>query len=199
MRVGFGGTCFKKDVLNLVYIAESLHLPEVARYWKAVIDMNDFQKERFARRVVSSLFTTLCDKKVALIGFAYKANTGDTRESAAIDICRYFIQERARIVIYDPEVSKESIVMELEHIGCSEEEIASITFSKDVYEASKDASAIVICTEWKCFRDDVSDYHRMYDSMPTDAVIFDGRMVVNAQKLEKIGFTVEAIGRTSTS
>lgn len=196
--LGFGGSCFKKDVLNLVYIAESLHLTQVAQYWKAVVDMNDFQKERFARRVVSSLFTTLSDKKVTLFGFAYKANTGDTRESAAIDICKYFIQERARISVCDPEVSRESIIMELEYIGCTEQEIATVTFENDVYEASRDASAIVICTEWKCFRDDACDYHRIYKNMLRPSVVFDGRMVVDAQKLEKIGYTVEAIGRSSS-
>lgn len=196
--LGFGGSCFKKDVLNLVYIAETLHLTQVADYWKAVVQMNDFQKERFARRVVTSLFTTLSDKKVTLFGFAYKANTGDTRESAAIDICRYFIQEKARITICDPQVSKESIIMELEHIGCTNQEIATIEFENDVYEASKEASAIVICTEWKCFRDDACDYQKIYTGMQRPSVVFDGRMVVDAQKLEKFGFTVEAIGRCSS-
>lgn len=195
--LGFGGSCFKKDVLNLVYIAESLHLTQVAQYWKAVVDMNDFQKERFATRVVSSLFTTLSDKKVTLFGFAYKANTGDTRESAAIDICRYFIQERARVTICDPQVSQASIVMELGHIGCTEQEIATVTFESDMYEASREASAIVICTEWRCFRDDVCDYERIYENMLRPSVVFDGRMVVDAQKLEKIGYLVEAIGRSS--
>ena len=193
--LGFGGSCFKKDVLSLVYIAECLHLPEVAEYWRSVITMNDYQKERFARRVVSSLFTTLSDKQVTIFGFAYKANTGDTRESPAIDITRYFIQENARVTICDPRVSADAVRLELERIGCTNDEVAQVRIEREPTQAAFGASAIVICTEWSCFKDDQCDYEKIYANMERPSVIFDGRMVVNAQKLEAIGYTVEAIGR----
>lgn len=108
--VGFGGSCFQKDVLNLVYIAESLNLPEVASYWLQVIEMNDFQKTRFARRIIECLFNTITDKKIAILGFAFKKNTGDTRQSPAIFVCKYLLDEGAQLCIYDPKVPKHQII-----------------------------------------------------------------------------------------
>jgi UDPglucose 6-dehydrogenase len=102
--VGFGGSCFQKDILNLVYLAESLHLPVVAAYWRAVVDMNDWQERRFSGHIVRSLFNTVAGKKIAILGFAFKKNTGDTREAPAIYVCRDLLEEGAHITIYDPKV-----------------------------------------------------------------------------------------------
>ena len=107
--VGFGGSCFQKDILNLVYLCEQYGLKEVANYWKAVVDINDYQKSRFAKKVVKSMFNTITDKKIALFGFAFKKDTGDTRESPAIYVCQYLLEEGANLSIYDPQVQPKQI------------------------------------------------------------------------------------------
>jgi UDPglucose 6-dehydrogenase len=147
--VGFGGSCFKKDVLNLVYLSESLHLPEVAAYWKAVVDINEWQKDRFAKRVVSTLYNTITNKRVAILGFAYKKNTGDTRESAAITIVQSLIAERAQISIYDPEVKEAQI---WEDLGDSPTARKHVTICNNAYDACTEAHAVVILTEWDEFK-----------------------------------------------
>jgi UDPglucose 6-dehydrogenase len=119
--VGFGGSCFQKDILNLVYLSESLHLPEVAAYWKQVVELNEYQKKRFAETVIKRLFNTITNKKIAVFGFAFKKNTGDTRESAAITMIKYFIKENANIHIYDPKVTEEQIEMDL-----TDKEVATV-------------------------------------------------------------------------
>ena len=111
--VGFGGSCFQKDILNLVYLSESLNLPEVAAYWNQVVLLNEYQKKRFSETVVRRLFNTITNKRIALFGFAFKKNTGDTRESAAITLSKYFIRENANVQIYDPKVTLEQIEMDL--------------------------------------------------------------------------------------
>lgn len=108
--VGFGGSCFQKDILNLVYICEGLNLPEVAAYWQQVIDMNEYQKSRFSAKVVESLFNTVTDKRIAMLGFAFKKNTGDTRESPAIHVAKTLLDEGAVLHIYDPKVSPKNSV-----------------------------------------------------------------------------------------
>jgi len=151
--VGFGGSCFKKDLLSLVYLSESLYLPEVAAYWKSVVDINEWQKDRFAKRVVSCLHNTLTSKKVAILGFAYKKNTGDTRESAAITIVNNLVAERATVTIYDPRVKEEQIWEELWSTSDSLEKTnACVTVHKTAYDACFDAHAVVIVTEWDEFK-----------------------------------------------
>ena len=152
--VGFGGSCFKKDVLNLVYIAETLHLPEVAAYWKSVVDVNEWQKERFTKRIIKSLNNTMAGKKVAVMGFAYKKNTGDTRESAAIGCIGQMIAENARVAIYDPKVSEEQIISDLEREHKHEVVKRCVTVCKDAYEACEGAAALVVLTEWDEFKTD---------------------------------------------
>lgn len=151
--IGFGGSCFKKDVLNLVYLSETLHFPEVAAYWKAVVDLNEWQKDRFAKRVVSSLYNTLSNKKVAIFGFAYKKNTGDTRESAAISIVNHLVAERAKVSIYDPQVKAQQIWQDL-HYSTDTPDVMDkfVTVCDNPYDACADASAIVIVTEWDEFK-----------------------------------------------
>lgn len=198
--VGFGGSCFQKDILNLVYLSQSLHLPEVAAYWKAVVDMNEYQKQRFAHRVVSSLFNTITGKKIAVLGFAFKKDTGDTRESAAISLVKYFRQERARISIYDPKVEHEQIWMDLTEPGVVDDRADAqkyVTIAPDAATACDGADAIVVLTEWNEFKDTNMDYTALYKKMNKPAFIFDGRLILDAKKLRQIGFKVETIGRAS--
>lgn len=151
--VGFGGSCFKKDVLGLVYLSQSLHLPEVANYWKAVVDINEWQKDRFTRRVISNLYNTLLNKRVAVFGFAYKKNTGDTRESAAISVVNHLVAERAKVSVYDPQVPKEQIFQDLHATNPNRFDIDEcVSVCQDPYEAAKGAHAIIILTEWDEFK-----------------------------------------------
>nr|POE74825.1 udp-glucose 6-dehydrogenase 3 [Quercus suber] len=151
---GFGGSCFKKDVLSLVYIAESLHLPEVANYWRSVVDINEYQKERFTKRITKTLYNTLARKKIAVLGFAYKKNTGDTRESAAIAVIGQLISERAKVAIYDPQVSSKQIYSDLSFDHPASVIQDNVTVCTDAVSACEDASAIIILTEWDEFKTD---------------------------------------------
>ncbi|KAJ3103940.1 UDP-glucose 6-dehydrogenase 1 [Phlyctochytrium planicorne] len=193
--VGFGGSCFQKDILNLVYLSESLHLPEVAEYWKQVVTMNEYQKKRFSERVVRRLFNTITNKKVAVFGFAFKKNTGDTRESAAISLIKYFLQERAYIHIYDPKVTEEQIEIDLtdKDVGTVEDFKTRVNIFHNAYEAAKGVDAIVLVTEWDEFK--TLDYTKVYENMNKPACIFDGRLILDTDKLKKIGFVVESIGK----
>uniref|UniRef100_A0A5F8G961 UDP-glucose 6-dehydrogenase n=1 Tax=Monodelphis domestica TaxID=13616 RepID=A0A5F8G961_MONDO len=199
--VGFGGSCFQKDVLNLVYLCEALNLPEVARYWQQVIDMNDYQRRRFASRIIDSLFNTVTDKKIAILGFAFKKDTGDTRESSSIYISKYLMDEGAHLHIYDPKVPREQIVVDLSHPGVSEDDQVSrlVTITKDPYEACDGAHAVVICTEWDVFKE--LDYERIHKKMLKPAFIFDGRRVLDDlhSELQTIGFQIETIGKKVSS
>uniref|UniRef100_A0A5F9D9P0 UDP-glucose 6-dehydrogenase n=1 Tax=Oryctolagus cuniculus TaxID=9986 RepID=A0A5F9D9P0_RABIT len=199
--VGFGGSCFQKDVLNLVYLCEALNLPEVARYWQQVIDMNDYQRRRFASRIIDSLFNTVTDKKIAILGFAFKKDTGDTRESSSIYISKYLMDEGAHLHIYDPKVPREQIVVDLSHPGVSEDDQVTrlVTISKDPYEACDGAHAVVICTEWDMFKE--LDYERIHKKMLKPAFIFDGRRVLDGlhDELQAIGFQIETIGKKVSS
>ncbi|KAI5362788.1 Putative UDP-glucose/GDP-mannose dehydrogenase, NAD(P)-binding domain superfamily [Septoria linicola] len=256
---GFGGSCFKKDVLSLAYIAETLHLPEVSAYWKSVVDINEYQKERFAKRITKRLYNTLRLKKIAILGFAYKKNTGDTRESAAITIVGQLIAEGAKIAIYDPQVSEATIQQDLIREHRADVVKQRVTVYPDAISACVDASAVVILTEWDEFKTDrvekapaapgtakqilhaklngrsdsssttsetgsefmdsalgtpapvererpeyVShadpadkrvDWVQIASSMKRPRLVFDGRNVVDSEKLASLGFTVECIGK----
>jgi UDPglucose 6-dehydrogenase len=192
--VGFGGSCFQKDILNLVYLSESLHLPEVAAYWKQVVDLNEYQKTRFYKRVVRALFNTITNKKIAVLGFAFKKDTGDTRESAAITLCKYFLNERANVSIYDPKVSADQIAYDLIDSEITKEVFEKrVKITQDAYECTKNVDAIVVLTEWDEFK--ALDYQRIYNDMHKPAFIFDGRLILDAAKLRDIGFRVEVIGK----
>ncbi|KIM92391.1 hypothetical protein PILCRDRAFT_121615 [Piloderma croceum F 1598] len=194
--VGFGGSCFQKDILNLVYLSESLHLPEVAAYWRQVVEMNEYQKKRFSKNVVDTLFNTITGKRIAVLGFAFKADTGDTRESAAITLIKDFQAERALVNIYDPQVEHNQIWADLTEAipNTPLENIKKqVTISASALEACKGAEAVVIATEWKEFRD--IDWALVYEGMNKPAFVFDGRLIIDAEKLRKIGFKVKTIGR----
>jgi len=187
--VGFGGSCFQKDILNLVYISECLNLPEVAEYWSQVVSFNTFQRSRFARRIVESLFNTVTDKKICILGFAFKKNTGrvakgDTRESAAIYISRHLMDEGANLSIYDPKVSVNQVRTDLEDPENPALFKKLVTCHKDPYTASAGAHALVVCTEWDEFL--TLDYKRMYEQMTKPAFLFDGRKMLDHCALTKI-------------
>jgi UDPglucose 6-dehydrogenase len=166
---GFGGSCFKKDVLSLAYIAEYLHLPEVSAYWKSVVDINEYQKERFAKRITRRLYNTLRGKKIAILGFAYKKNTGDTRESAAITIVAQLIAEGAKIAIYDPQVSEAQIHRDLTPTHPPEVLKQRVQVYADANSACASASAVVILCEWDEFKSDKVPASSTADNIPTRA------------------------------
>ncbi|MNS20400.1 UDP-glucose 6-dehydrogenase TuaD [compost metagenome] len=192
--VGFGGSCFQKDILNLVYIAKSYGLNEVADYWEQVIIMNDHQKKRFSNKIVQTLYNTVADKKITFLGWAFKKDTNDTRESAAIYVADDLINEQAKISVFDPKVSENKMLSDLNYLETrsSEENAKALNVSEDAYNACKGAHAIAVLTEWDEF---ISyDWKKIYDSMHKPAFIFDGRNILNAKQLEKIGFVYRGIG-----
>ena len=188
--VGFGGSCFKKDILNLVYIAETLGLREVAAYWEQVVMMNDHQQSRFVRQMVARMFNTIAGKRIAVLGFAFKADTGDTRESPAIAVCRGLAAERAAVVISDPH-ALDNARKELADLG------AAIAYEADPYAAAAGAHALAVLTDWKQFRD--LDFKRIFAAMEKPAFIFDGRNCLDHAALHEIGFNVYAIGKRAWS
>ena len=192
--VGFGGSCFQKDILNLVYIAKSYGLHEVADYWEQVVIMNDHQKRRFAKNIIRTLYNTVSGKKIAFLGWAFKKDTNDTRESAAIYVADDLISEQAIIAIFDPKVEKEQIMFDLNYLETrsSDENKKFVQIESDPYAVVQDSHAIAILTEWDEFKS--YDWQRIYDSMLKPAFVFDGRNLLDKEKLEKIGFIYQAIG-----
>ena len=192
--VGFGGSCFQKDILNLVYIAKSYGLNEVADYWEQVIIMNDHQKRRFSSNIVQTLYNTVSDKKITFLGWAFKKDTNDTRESAAIYVADDLINEHAKIAVYDPKVSNKKILDDLNYLETrtAASNASSISSFTNPYEACQNAHAIAVLTEWDEFI--TYDWQKIYDSMQKPAFIFDGRNLLNAADLEKIGFVYQAVG-----
>jgi len=186
--VGFGGSCFKKDILNLVYIARSYGLVEVADYWEMVIKINEYQETRFVSKMLKEMFNTVANKKITVFGFAFKANTGDTRESPAIEVIKKLVEERAKISITDPKALDNA---KLDLKGIDEK----ISYESDPYKAAKESSAIAVVTEWDDFKN--LDYKRIYDSMQKPAFIFDGRNILNHKELFDIGFNVYPIGKSA--
>lgn len=193
--VGFGGSCFQKDILNLVYLCHHFGLPEVAAYWEQVIVMNDFQKRRFATNIINTLFNTVSGKKITLLGWAFKKDTDDTRESAAIHVADLLLNDQAQISVYDPRVSASAIYRDLEYLGTrpEEENRQLLEVVKDPYEACKGSHAVAVITEWDEFKS--YDWEKIYASMQKPAFIFDGRNLLDRQKLSQIGFKIQGIGK----
>lgn len=192
--VGFGGSCFQKDILNLVYIAKSYGLHEVADYWEQVIVMNDHQKKRFSGIIVQTLYNTVSDKKITFLGWAFKKDTNDTRESAAIYVADDLLFEQASIAIYDPKVFKKKILTDLNYLESRSPEAneKGITTFEDPYEACENAHAVAILTEWDEFA--TYDWKKIYGNMQKPAFVFDGRNILNKTEMEKIGFVYRGIG-----
>jgi UDPglucose 6-dehydrogenase len=184
--VGFGGSCFKKDILNLVYLCEFYGLKEVAAYWEQVVIMNEYQKANFVSKMVTAMFNSVAGKRIALFGVAFKANTSDTRESPTLDICRALLEERALVVVTDPYA--------LDNARADLNDVAGqVIFEPDPYAAAQDAHAIAILTEWSQFAE--LDYQVIYEAMTQPAFIFDGRNILDPKKLHEIGFNVYALGK----
>lgn len=193
--VGFGGSCFQKDILNLVYLCRHFGLPEVADYWEQVIIMNDYQKRRFASNIVNTLFNTVSGKKIAILGWAFKKDTNDTRESAAIYVTDMLLNELANVSVYDPKVPTSSIYADLNYLATRLplENKELVTVVDDPYLACKDAHAVVIITEWDMFK--TLDWNRIYSEMKKPAFVFDGRNILTVSELSTLGFTVRTIGK----
>jgi len=184
--VGFGGSCFKKDILNLVYLCRHYGLEEVADYWQGVVNINEYQKERVITNMLSTMFNTLAGKRICLFGFAFKANTGDTRESPAVTISKRLIEEKAELVITDPK-ALDNTKMDLDSIE------GNISYIEDPHEASAGCDAIAVMTEWGVYAD--LDFEMIYRSMAKPAFIFDGRNILDHKRLFDIGFNVFPIGK----
>ena len=184
--IGFGGSCFKKDLLNLVYLCQSYGLPEVAQYWEAVIHINEWQSARFIHTMLENMFNTVAGKKIALFGAAFKANTSDTRESPAVTVARGLLEEQAHVVLTDPQALANAQ-------ADLPDDVAGLSFEPDPYRAAADAHAIAILTEWPVYR--TLDYERILHAMVQPAFVFDGRNILDHQKLFALGFNVFAIGK----
>ncbi|MCD6152340.1 MAG: nucleotide sugar dehydrogenase [Syntrophobacterales bacterium] len=184
--IGFGGSCFKKDILNLVYICRFQGLDEMADYWEGVVKINDYQKERFILNMLSAMFNTLAGKRICLFGFAFKANTGDTRESPAILIAGRLVEEKADLIITDPQALKNAMTALSDING-------QINYVEDPYDAAAGCDAIAVMTEWDMYAG--LDFEKIYKSMTKPAFIFDGRNILDHEKLFEIGFNVYPIGK----
>jgi UDPglucose 6-dehydrogenase len=190
--VGFGGSCFQKDILNLVYICEQFGLYEVAAYWQQVVDMNDHQKKSFATRIIHSMFNTVTMKKIAVFGFAFKKDTGDVRETPAITVCDMLMQDGAIVHVYDPKVDRQSAVTEFKYHDIEVTE-SQFVMSESPAAAVEGAHAIVVMTEWDEFK--TYDYKAFYEKMMKPAFVFDGRNLLDPFALEKIGYEVHCLGK----
>jgi UDPglucose 6-dehydrogenase len=190
--IGFGGSCFKKDILNLVYICESLNLKEVAEYWENVLKINDYQVDRFVSNMIHTMFGTLKNKKITILGCAFKANTSDTRESPAIYVIKKLLEEDAFVTITDPKALKNAKYDLKEHI-----KEYNVSYKENVYDACVSSHALVVLTEWKEYKE--LDFEQIYRDMEKPAFIFDGRNILEHKKLFDIGFNVYQIGKNSLS
>ncbi len=192
--VGFGGSCFQKDILNLVYIAKSYGLNEVADYWEQVIIMNDHQKRRFAKNISTTLYNTVAGKKITFLGWAFKKDTNDTRESAAIFVADDLLNEQANIAVFDPKVNEKQILSDLDYLGSRlpNENQKQLKVFNNPYEACHQAHAIAVLTEWDEFK--TYDWQKIYEHMLKPAFVFDGRNILDRDTLEKIGFVYKSIG-----
>ena len=203
--VGFGGSCFQKDILNLVYLCEHFGLPAVAEYWEQVVKMNDHQKQRFSRRIVKTMFNTVSDKKIAIWGFAFKKDTNDTRESAAIYVCKDLLEERARLSIYDPKVDPKQVYSDLEYAFGGPDRILTdsqksliqnnVEIVDSAETAAVSAHAIAVMTEWDQFK--AVDYGAIHGLMKKPAFLYDGRNILDHAEMRRIGFRFHGIGKAN--
>lgn len=206
--VGFGGSCFQKDILNLVYLCRHFNLPEVAAYWEQVIHLNNYQKHRFAKQIIDSLFNTVSGKKIAFLGWAFKKDTNDTRESPAIYVAHELLQDRAEIHIYDPKVTKDQIIRDLNYLAATshstyggdfdsppvgKSDDISVHVHQEPYAAMQDAHAIAILTEWDEFKS--YNWEKIYQNMLKPAFLFDGRNILDRKRIMEIGFEYTGVGR----
>merc|ERR1712151_1420017 len=193
--VGFGGSCFQKDILNLVYICEQFGLHEVAAYWQQVVDMNEYQKRTFTMRIIQTLFTTVTNKKICVFGFAFKKDTGDVRETPAVNVCNLLMEDGANVHVYDPKVLREDAIREFEDHGMKVKE-DKLIFTRTAQEAADGAHAIVVLTEWDEFKR--YNYKEFHEKMLKPAFLFDGRNMLDHAELEMIGYEVHTLGKAKS-
>ena len=191
---GFGGSCFKKDILNLVYLCRFYKLESVAKYWEQVLFINDWQKKRISSLIVEKFFGTVANKKIVILGFSFKYNTNDTRESPSIQIAKDLIENGAQLCINDPKVTSKQIEEEL---GLKEFQINSVSsgswnFSDDVFICSRNADAIVICTEWNEYKN--MDWEKLSILLRKPSWIFDTRNVISKENLKKLDVNIWQVG-----
>lgn len=192
---GFGGSCFKKDILNLIYLCDYYGLENVSKYWQQVVELNDWQRERISKIIVNRLFSTISGKKIAILGFAFKANTNDTRESAAIDICKNLLEEGGNLRIYDPKVSKQQIEKDLncpQNLKGKNSDSGNWIFTKSIEEASNDADGIIILTEWEEFK--YINWEKISGLMRKPSWLFDTRLVSDTNEAASFGINIWALG-----
>ena len=182
---GFGGSCFRKDILNLVYLCEHYQLNEVAAFWEQVVSLNDYQMEHYVRRILQAMFNTLAGKKLAVFGFAFKPNTGDTRDSPAIYICKRLLEEKAYLRITDPQA--------LKNARNDLQDLENLEFTEDPYKAAEGVHGIALITDWAEYSK--LDFQEIFDKMEKPAFIFDGRNQMNGLALFDIGFNVYSVGK----
>ena len=185
---GFGGSCFRKDILNLVYLCEHYQLNEIAAFWEQVVTLNDYQMERFVKRILQAMFNTLVGKKIAVFGFAFKPDTGDTRDSPAIYICKRLLEEKACLRISDPH-ALDNARKDLDGID------AGVEYLEDPYKAAEGVHGLALVTEWAEYSK--LDYKKIFDKMEKPAFIFDGRNHLDHKALFDIGFNVYSVGKAS--
>ena len=197
--VGFGGSCFKKDILNLVYLCQYYGLYEVAEFWMQVVKINTYQKNRFTKKIIKALFNTVNDKKIVILGWAFKKDTNDSRESASIKVACNLLIEGAKIYVYDPKVSEDKIKNDIS-LYCLEKGISNndiiknLKVIKDPIIGLEKAHAFVVLTEWEVFKN--LDFNKIYKIMLKPAFVFDGRKILNQRKLQNIGFKSYEIGKS---
>ena len=189
---GFGGSCFKKDILNLIYLCKFYGLQEVAEYWEGVLNINSWTQNRISKAVVQKLFGTVSGKKIAILGFAFKADTNDTRESSAISICRNLIEEGANLWIYDPKVNPKQIEIDLDIPSSNKVSISSWNTSNSIIEAARDSDAIVVLTDWEQFK--YVDWEDISSVMRSPSWLIDTRNIINHEYAISSGLKVWRIG-----
>ena len=197
---GFGGSCFKKDILNLVYIYSFYGLSHEAKYWEKVVEINDWQKKRISNLIIEKLFGTISGKRIAILGFSFKANTNDTRESPAISICKELINEGGKLLIYDPKVRHNQIMMDLNLPAADishDFNDGSWTYANSISEASESSDALVILTEWEEFKE--LNWKDLKSKMRSPSWIFDTRSIINIDEVKKFGFKIWSVGQGDSS
>ena len=189
---GFGGSCFKKDISNLVYICNHYNLFEVANYWQKVLDINIWQQRRFINLIINSMFGTISSKKIAILGFSFKANTNDTRESPAIYICKKLIEEGAILNIYDPKVNSQQMSKDLDNNDPKIKNDRKWQYSSEVYETFTNVDAAIFLTEWGEFQN--LNWPKIAKAMRKPAFIFDTRSIVNIEEVKKSDLKIWQVG-----
>ncbi len=193
---GFGGSCFQKDILNLVYLCRYYGLDEVANYWEQIINLNNWQRKRISKLIVEKLLNTVNLKKIVILGFSYKPNTNDTRESAAIYICKDLIDNGAKLLIHDPQTTPSQIEKDLcrkQSLNIDEEINGCWTHTNDINLASFKSDAIVILTEWDAYKN--LDWITLTNLMRKPSWIFDTRSIIELHQIEKADVNYWGIGK----